>query len=277
MEHFGVLAHGLSIVFECLLLALLVELFYLLCWRRRISSSVIDEAVDVNESTGYAKKIFHLFCSKKPFSSSSSPTDRSRPLAANGNVGMNEHDNQGEDPELGSSNDLLLKSELDEESLEAELMRLHSLAGPPRFLSTIREETTEDMESDDGKTTRKGSRTRSLSGLLVGVETHVSPLKSGPKSNSDDTDFSFSFNIQVKSSSSPPPKFKFLKDAEEKLLRRLVEETEKRRNSGYGSLLKIGVVETKEMAWDQKTVLSPCTFPSSSSQAYMVWSPRLYS
>ncbi|RVW57018.1 hypothetical protein CK203_070516 [Vitis vinifera] len=30
-------------------------------------------------------------------------------------------------------------------------MRLHNLAGPPRFLFTIKEETKEDLESDDGK------------------------------------------------------------------------------------------------------------------------------
>ena len=45
-----------------------------------------------------------------------------------------------------------------EESIDLELMRLHNLCGPPRFLFTINEETSLDMESEG----RKGSRTVSL-------------------------------------------------------------------------------------------------------------------
>ncbi|XP_076892341.1 uncharacterized protein LOC143544059 [Bidens hawaiensis] len=118
----------------------------------------------------------------------------------------------------------------EEESLDLELMRLHNLHGPPRFLTTINEETKEDLESERS---RKGSRTRSLSDLLVQFDT---PQASPPIKVShlqDFQDFEFSqhglnmnplFEVDSKSlRSSPPPTFKFLRDAEEKLLRRLKE------------------------------------------------------
>ncbi|KAJ1404099.1 hypothetical protein SESBI_26836 [Sesbania bispinosa] len=54
-------------------------------------------------------------------------------------------------------------------------MRLHNLVGPPRFLFMIKEETKEDLESKDGKSrgyrSRKGSRPRSLSDLILAIET----------------------------------------------------------------------------------------------------------
>ncbi|KAK2653538.1 hypothetical protein Ddye_013394 [Dipteronia dyeriana] len=129
--------------------------------------------------------------------------------------------------------------------METQLMRLHNLLGPPRFLFTIIEETKEDLESEDGKSrgdnkkSRKGSRSRSLSDLLLTVETpYMTPLASPPSftpltppppimnqhgfnplfESSTDAEFN-------KIRSSPPPKFKFLQEAEEKLYRRkLIEE-----------------------------------------------------
>ncbi|TYJ41944.1 hypothetical protein E1A91_A03G054900v1 [Gossypium mustelinum] len=130
-------------------------------------------------------------------------------------------------------------------------MRLHNLAGPPRFLFTINEETKEDLDSEDGRSkgekSRKGSRTRSLSDLMLTIDT---PLASPPPLNPLDSYHHQGFNplfesstdgggelnkLRPSSSSSPPPKFKFLRDAEEKLLRKLmVLEAEKRvhRNGG---------------------------------------------
>ncbi|KAK6144595.1 hypothetical protein DH2020_021415 [Rehmannia glutinosa] len=121
-----------------------------------------------------------------------------------------------------------------EEGVEAELMRIHNLCGPPRFLFTIKEESKEDLESDDGKS-RKGSRTRSLSDLVL------TPLSSPPVKtpHSLDSYNTHGFNNPLFESlseaelnrlrSSPPPKFKFLKDAEDKLLRRLLEEEAERK------------------------------------------------
>ena len=67
---------------------------------------------------------------------------------------------------------MFLLKPIGEEGVESELMRLHNLACPPRFLSTIKEGTEENLESEDGKS-RKGSRTRSLSDLTVAVDTHL--------------------------------------------------------------------------------------------------------
>ncbi|KAF5744618.1 hypothetical protein HS088_TW07G00193 [Tripterygium wilfordii] len=124
-------------------------------------------------------------------------------------------------------------------------MRLHNLAGPPRFLFTIKEETKEDLESEDGKSrgdckSRKSSRTRSLSDLILAVDTpYVSPLASPPFKAPLDSYFHHGFNPLFESTteaelnrlrSSPPPKFKFMRDAEEKLQRKFMEEAERKKS-----------------------------------------------
>lgn len=235
MTSFSALAIGLSLVFGCLLLALVAELYYLLWWKKRVTNRVVEED---DYSNNYAKEFFHLICWKKPSSLQSNTTQDSV-------RGPEEAHSQEPDLELGTSKDLLIKA-LGDESVEAELMRLHNLAGPPRFLFTIKEETKEDLESDDGKSrgdrSRKGSRTRSLSDLTVTVDTPfltpvASPHLKSPPFNILDSYHHHGFNPLFESSveaefnrlkSSPPPKFKFLRDAEEKLLRRLMEEAEKR-------------------------------------------------
>ncbi|KAJ0101210.1 hypothetical protein Patl1_06333 [Pistacia atlantica] len=136
--------------------------------------------------------------------------------------------------------------------METELMRLHNLSGPPRFLFTIIEETKEDLESEDGKSrsdnkSRKGSRNRSLSDLLLTMETpYLTPPPLTPMNSSyyqqgfnplfeSSTDFEFN-----KIRSSPPPKFKFLQDAEEKLYRRKLLEAEKKAHKTEGSVQENG-------------------------------------
>ncbi|GJZ55971.1 hypothetical protein Tco_0611164 [Tanacetum coccineum] len=95
-----------------------------------------------------------------------------------------------------------VSNSLEEESFDLELMRIHNLHGPPRFLATINEETKEDLES---LRSRNCSRTRSLSDLH---ELNLNQL----------------FDVDIKNlRSSPPPTFKFLRAAEDKLLKRLME------------------------------------------------------
>ncbi|KAE8680466.1 hypothetical protein F3Y22_tig00111388pilonHSYRG00122 [Hibiscus syriacus] len=235
MTSFSGLGIGLSLVFGCLLLALVAELYYLLWWKKRlIGSSQVED-----DYTKYAKELIQLFCWKKSASlHASSNTNNIQDLvkdqAINGVVEP--------DLELGSSKDLLLKG-YGEEGIESELMRLHNLAGPPRFLFTIKEETEEDLDSEDGRSrgdkSRKGSRTRSLSDLILTIDTPMAspqPTKSPPL-NPLGSYHRQGFNPLFESStdaelnklrSSPPPKFKFLRDAEEKLLRRLMLEAEKK-------------------------------------------------
>ncbi|XVE59240.1 hypothetical protein DITRI_Ditri05aG0030100 [Diplodiscus trichospermus] len=245
MASFSGLGIGLSLVFGCLLFALVAELYYLLWWKKRIASSDVED-----DYSNYAKELIQLFCWKKSASLHEATTTNN-----------NQHfDTNGGEPdlELGSSKDLLLKS-FGEEGVESELMRLHNLAGPPRFLFTIKEETKEDLESEDGRSrcdrSRKGSRTRSLSDLvLTGDTPFLSPLASPPLKSSPlnplDSYHRQGFNPLFESStdaelnklrSSPPPKFKFLRAAEEKLLRRLMLEAEKRVQENGGSFQDSGV------------------------------------
>ncbi|TVU23245.1 hypothetical protein EJB05_25598, partial [Eragrostis curvula] len=110
----------------------------------------------------------------------------------------------------------------DEETVEAQLMRLGNLVGPPRLLFTIKEETKEDLESEDG-------RSRSLADLLHCPGTpFLTPASSPapPSVAAADNSYNPLFESPMASPGpappavSPPPKFQFLKDAEEKLYRR---------------------------------------------------------
>lgn len=234
MKSFSGLGIGLGLVFGCLLLALIAEIYYLLWWKKRVTSREV-EVEEADYSNNYAKDLFHFICWKKP--SSLQSNNNTQGCAKDREV----QNGQEQDLEIGASKDLLKKA-FGEETIEAELMHLHNLAGPPRFLFTIKEETKEDLESEDGKShrSRKGSRTRSLSDLVLTVDTQLlgTPLASPHlRSPLSEAYFCHGFNPLFESSldsqlnrfnSSPPPKFKFLRDAEEKLLKRLLEEAEKK-------------------------------------------------
>ncbi|XP_028101081.1 uncharacterized protein LOC114300404 [Camellia sinensis] len=225
----------------CILFALVGELYYLLWWKRRFTNR---RGIADHHYTHHAKELSYLlFFWKKPNCLGTRKTDQQVTNSVTDPDANNGHE---PDLELGSTKDLLRKG-IGEKTVESELMRLHNLCGPPRFFFTINEETKEDLEADDvksrGDRSRKGSRNKSLSDLLVAVETSIlTPLASPtlkPHNHPLDSysQHGFNFNPLFESSidvemnklrSSPPPKFKFLRDAEEKLMRRLMEEAEKR-------------------------------------------------
>ncbi|XP_061373223.1 uncharacterized protein LOC133315586 [Gastrolobium bilobum] len=233
---FSGLGIALSLVFGCLVLALVAAvLCYMLWWKKRRTHT----GIGINHGNDVKGMKLFGFCWKTP-----STTNRVSVT--------NDSENESHEPdlELGTGKDLLLKA-FGGEGVESELMRLHNLAGPPRFLFTIKEETKEDLESEDGKSrgdrSRKGSRTRSLSDLMVTIDTPFlnsmasSPLKFDSYKHQG---FNPLFESSVESElsrfrSSPPPKFKFLRDAEEKLYRRLIEEAKRKAQMNYGSVPEI--------------------------------------
>ncbi|KAF8397493.1 hypothetical protein HHK36_016410 [Tetracentron sinense] len=267
MRSLSSLGIGLSLVFGCLLLALVAELYYLLWWKKRITNREVED----DYSSSSARELFYLFCWKRPSSLSSTalnPQELCNSIRITDSCG-NEPDTQ---LHSSSSKDLLLKP-FGEDGVEAELMRLHNLSGPPRFLFTIKEETKEDLESEDGKSrgekSRKGSRSRSLSDLLPTMETpFLTPLSSPPFLTPPLTPMDcynhHGFNPYFESSTdaevnrirfSPPPKSKFLKDAEEKLYRRkLMEEAEKRvlKNGGFVKKDVMKALPTSSMVKDEE-------------------------
>ncbi|CAF1698409.1 unnamed protein product [Brassica oleracea] len=227
MKTISGLGIGLSLVFGLLLLALVAEIFYLLRWKKIIS----QESQEEEQQAGYAKELIQLLCFKNH-----------QPLHAN-NGGREAEISRTQDIELGLMKHL--GGGGGELGFEAELMKLHN----QRFLFTIIEETKADLESDDEKS-------RSLSDLPVGVNDCTTPgftplaspcaPKSSPLESYShhgfnplfETEGELEFNKFFRSSSSsPPPKFKFLRDAEEKLRRRMVEEARKREET-EGSFLK---------------------------------------
>lgn len=265
MGSFSGLGIGLSFVFGCILLGLVAELYYLLWWKKKISNRDIEDQFTTKTSYGVSD-LSNLFCWKKPkgggvvlVSRENSSHGLTTPAAAAAaaaaeDATRNNGGREEQDVEMGK--DLTSKvAGYGEESVESELMRLHNLCGPPRFLFTIKEETKEDLESEDGKSrSRKGSRTRSLSDLLLAVDSNntpfLTPLSSPPiksaaaaamaAAQSLDSYNHHGFNPLFESMSeaelnklrsSPPPKFKFLRDAEEKLIKRLIllQEAEKNR------------------------------------------------
>ncbi|KAE8656816.1 hypothetical protein F3Y22_tig00116997pilonHSYRG00399 [Hibiscus syriacus] len=231
MKSFSGLGIGLSLVFGCLVLALVAELYYLLWWKKkRVASSEVEY-----DYINYARELVQLFCWKK------SSTPLHAPTIANNHQDINGVEL---DLELGSTKGLQLTGGFGEEDVESELMRLHNLSGPPRFLFTIKEETKEDLESED-----KGSRRRNLNDDMLPMDTPFhSPLSSPPLKSP--LGYRQGFNPLFESStdaelnklrSSPPPKFKFLRDAEEKLLQRLMLEAEKMVQRNGGSFQDYGV------------------------------------
>lgn len=205
---------GLSLVFGCLLLALIAELYYLLCRKKRVTNTEIQETY-----SSPAREFLYLFCWKKPSSLTS--------------TGLNT-DTQVHEPQPSSSSSWLrpLGEEYDDMTIETELLRLQNLSGPPRFLFTIKEETKEDLESED-RSTKRGSRGRSLSDVVFTVETpFFTPLASPPfltppVTPRDSIYRPFSPLLHTSTDAefnriwaSPPPKFKFLRDAEDKLQKR---------------------------------------------------------
>ncbi|KVH94617.1 uncharacterized protein LOC112518305 [Cynara cardunculus var. scolymus] len=220
MGSFSGLGIGLSFLFGCVILGFVAELYYLLLWKKQR-----EDVENQNLSSSNYTPTHLSSCFKNPNSSNTQQKDLQNCVNEIESRGKQQNSTQKDPPLKGFG----------EESLDLELMRLHNLCGPPRFLFTINEETKEDLESDS----RKGSRTRSLSELLCTPETPIccsSPLK-GPQApnlegylnplyDSDTNEFELN-----KVRSSPPPTFKFLRDAEEKLLKKLMElEAEKRGN-----------------------------------------------
>ncbi|KAI4304641.1 hypothetical protein MLD38_040121 [Melastoma candidum] len=232
MASFNGLAVGLSSVFGCLLLlAFAAAQVYFLLWRKK-RSSIPNANGSPEDHAKYAKELLHqMFLNK----SSSLPNDLLSGNRGNACTTAREVGRGEGDLEMGSSNgkEVVMKFP-GEESADSELMRLHGLAGPPRFLFTIKEETKEDLESDDGKSrgdrSRKASRTRSLSDVVLAIDTpFLTPLASPSRGFSFNPLFESPVDIELGGvMSSPPPKFKFLRDAEEKLRMKLKEAAARR-------------------------------------------------
>ncbi|CAE6249453.1 unnamed protein product [Arabidopsis arenosa] len=242
MKTISGLGIGLSLVFGFLLLALVAEVYYLLRWKKhkkRVTSQESEEEKEEEQPNGYAKELIQLFCFKKPQSLQQNNGGRE------GEISMNQDGNP--DLELG----LMKHLNGGDLGFEAELMKLHN----QRFLFTIMEETKADLESDDGSKSRFGSRSRrrSLSDVPNDCNTpgftplaspttlKSSPLESYPHHGFNplfESDGELEFNKFFRSSSSPPPKFKFMRDAEEKLRKRMIEEA--RRREGLASVVTQG-------------------------------------
>jgi hypothetical protein len=219
MKALSRLGVGLAVVSALLLLALTAELYYIFVYKRRLrrrAAAISDAASSPSSSS---RELLQLFCFKKPPALASTYTVQ-EPHAAGTAVAMTDDDD-------------------DDETVEAQLMRLSSLVGgPPRLLFTIKEETKEDLESEDGRS--RCGRSRSLGDLLHCPGTpFLTPASSPVPPSVAATDNSYNplFQSPMASPSpapavSPPPKFQFLKDAEEKMYRRaLAEEAMRTRRS----------------------------------------------
>lgn len=207
---------GLSLVFGCLLLALMAELYYLLWWKKRVPNREMYR----ESYSSPAREFFYMFCWKKPSS-----------LASNGLT----TDTQVHEPQ--PNKDIWLRAfgeqeVVDDSGIDSEVLRMQNQSVPPRFLFTIKEETKEDLESED--MSKIGSR-RSFSDVVSVDTPYFTPLASPlyftpPITPGDYTFRTFSPLFESSSDSefnriwaSPPPKFKFMRDAEDKLQRKLVE------------------------------------------------------
>lgn len=226
MKSISNLGLGLCVVFGSLVLALVAELYYLLWWKKKRINLKIDGDDEVQKRSNFSY-ILH-FC-RRPSSylrSTAQELCNSPTLV---------HEPQSSNP---NNKDLWLKRPFAEENM----------GNFPRFLFTITEETREDLESEDGGfKNRKQSTSRSrsnLSDLLQILETpFLTPIASPPYFTPPLTPSFFEQNLSPfmewewerdaefnRLRASPPPMFKFLRDAEEKMVqsqRRIIGEDEK--------------------------------------------------
>uniref|UniRef100_A0A7N0TLD5 Uncharacterized protein n=1 Tax=Kalanchoe fedtschenkoi TaxID=63787 RepID=A0A7N0TLD5_KALFE len=223
---------GLSLTFGCLLLALVGEIYYLLWWKRswnRGGSTAEDECCSSTSSS--AREFMYMFCCKKPsdtqpLGTTASLTDRFQ----------RHNDNSS------SNNELVVKS--CGVGSDEELAGFHDshISGPPGILFTIKEETREELESEDGRLSERSSS--DLMVHSVEIETpYLTPVSSPsmfitppltPTSAYTHLGFNPLFEtsseaeLRILKASSPPPKFKFLQEAEDKFRqrRRMMEEAD---------------------------------------------------
>ncbi|XP_051180432.1 uncharacterized protein [Lolium perenne] len=211
---------GLTVVSALLLLALAAELYYLLVHKRRQrrrAAAISDAASSPSSSS---RELLQLFCFKK------TPALASTTYAQEPRAGDAEADHEDDDDDDDG-----------DDTVEGQLMRLGSLVGPSRLLFTIKEETKEDLESADGRS--RCGRSRSLGDLLHCPETPFLTPASSPLPPAMERSYNPLFESPAASpttiAKSPPPKLQFLKDAEEKLYRRALEEEAKRAARGSPS------------------------------------------
>lgn len=233
MKYLSSVGLGLSVVFGCLFLALVAELYYLLWWKKRLTNREME-----NDYSSPARELFYMFCWKRSSSLGQTALDPQELCSSAGIIRTLVHEPEGQ-RQIQPDKDFWLKP-FGDDDMETEFMRLQNISGPPRFLFTIIEETKEDLESEDGKSkgdkSEKGSRSRSLSDLLPTAETpYMTPVASPfftPPLTPLDSRNQRGFNPLFESAtdaefnrikSSPPPKFKFLQDAEDKLKRKIME------------------------------------------------------
>lgn len=233
---------GLAVVSALLLLALTAELYYIFVHKRRLRrrAAAISDASSSPSSS--SRELLQLFCFKKP------PA-----LASTYAV-----------PEAGDDADA------DDETVEAQLMRLGGVVGPTRLLFTIKEETREDLESEDGR-----GRSRSLGELMHCSETppfltpraSPSPVPTAAMGNSYNPLFESPAASPVPAHAptvSPPPKFQFLRDAEDKLYRRALaqEEAMRARRSPAAAAEEDGGYITIVVEKNNRVITMPSPSPS---------------
>ncbi|KAH1064325.1 hypothetical protein J1N35_029312 [Gossypium stocksii] len=192
---------GLSIVFGCLVLALIAEVYYLLWWKNRLRTST-DRENDL----------------KNPASMPNSTLNPQEIIFAEEEQSHHQHHHHN----LQSSKDLLLKP-LDEEHGNAN-ENGNDEQLPPRFLFTIIEETMEDLESFETPYLTPFASPPFLTPPLTPIDVACFSHQLGfnPLFESEaDANFNRLSSSSSSSSSSslhpPASRFKFLKEAEVKL------------------------------------------------------------
>ncbi|XP_047943726.1 uncharacterized protein LOC125190454 [Salvia hispanica] len=191
MGSFGGLGIALSLVFGVVLMGLVAKFCHLL-WRKK--RTVCSRSAKIEN----LEKFSFPLCWKNSDSGSSRELTNSIRSQF-----------EQEDVEAG-----VKAKGYGEEGVESELMRLHNLCGPPRFLFTIKEESREDLESEDGKSRISNRLSFGIGSPIPSPAFRASNLWSGEAELN-------------RLRSSPPPTFKFLKDAEDKFVRK--QEAEKSR------------------------------------------------
>lgn len=177
MSSVSTLGICLSVVFACFLLSIMI-----FCWKKRLnnpsspsssSAKYLMNNSQVEEGeVGDSRQVFYFFCGRKHIQQSSTKNstalNTNPPSHADDRIVVKGGHHQEEEEEVLSpeppDEDFISRLfPLRREGIiePSEVMTIEGLLGPPRFLFTIKEETREDMESEDGKSTKGGKSHRS--------------------------------------------------------------------------------------------------------------------
>ncbi|KAL4182902.1 hypothetical protein AMTRI_Chr11g152480 [Amborella trichopoda] len=196
MSSMNTFAAAITGIFAVFFLAIVAELYYVLWWRKRFREETAVSSISGDLSSesyqSQSKELLYFLCWKNQATAAATPvnsitaafpaTSPPQPDNFQHSSASPQSESDGSlcftPPPLPESDDFLYFPP----EMDPDLLRLHSLMGYPRVLFTIKEGSREDTESEDARSRKSKSRTKSLSDAFLesAIETPFSTPCSSP-------------------------------------------------------------------------------------------------